>query len=79
MFAGCSALVGTVPADKLWNNRNVIWTNTDTCFTGCSDEIRAQVPISWGGTASDNIIEKSDAEKIEDLQRQINEIKLQLQ
>ena len=78
-FRNCKKIYGTVPANKLWNNKDIIWTNTTTCFSGCSDEIRAQVPISWGGTASDDIIEKSFAEKynqllsrIENLQSSIN-------
>lgn len=58
-FASCKNLYGTVPADKLWNNTNINWTGTSTAFIGCSDEIRAQVPVSWGGTASDDIIENS--------------------
>lgn len=50
LFMNCSNLTGIVPADKLWKNTDITWTNTDMVFTGCSDEIRAQVPVSWGGT-----------------------------
>jgi hypothetical protein len=64
MFSN-SGITGTVPADKLWNDSNIEWTDTETAFIGCSDEIRAQVPESWGGTASDDIIEKYDNEKID--------------
>ena len=49
-FRAMYKLHGTVPADKLWNNPNVTFTNTEKAFELCSDEIRAQVPVSWGGT-----------------------------
>ena len=66
-FKGCAKLTGTPPANMLWNNTHIRWINTVSTFAGCSDEIRAQVPVSWGGTASDNIIEKSLEEKYNDL------------
>jgi hypothetical protein len=66
MFSN-SGITGTVPADKLREDSNIEWTDTETAFIGCSDEIRAQVPVSWGGTASDDIIEKSLEEKYNDL------------
>jgi hypothetical protein len=66
MFSN-SGITGTVPADKLWNDSNIEWTDTETAFINCSEEIRAQVPVSWGGTASDDIIEKSLEEKYNDL------------
>ena len=65
-FSWCEKITGTVPADKFWNNPNIVWSfenTTDKPFKYCSSEIRAQVPVSWGGTASDDIIEKSFAEK----------------
>lgn len=64
-FYECKKLYGTVPDNKLWNNKNITVTNTLEAFKGCSEEIRSQVPISWGGTASDNIIEPSIDEKLE--------------
>ena len=69
-FRGCSSLYGTISEftkSQLWNNHKVEFTNQIDCFLECSDEIRAQVPVSWGGTASDNIIEKSDKDKIAEL------------
>lgn len=53
MFMNCAALTGTVPAAKLWENTNITWVNTSEAFIGCSDAIRAQVPVSWGGTNED--------------------------
>lgn len=49
IFYNCSSLTGTVPADKLWRNTKINWTNTANAFTGCSEAIRLQVPVSWGG------------------------------
>ena len=34
----------------LWNNTNINWTNTSTAFTGCPEELRANIPEQWGGT-----------------------------
>jgi hypothetical protein len=70
-FRNCKKLYGIVPADLLWNNKDVKWTNTTTCFSGCSDEIRAQVPKSWGGTADNSIIKKSVDETISLLEERI--------
>lgn len=50
VFYNCKKLYGTVPASKLWENTDIVWTNTANAFAGCSDAIRAQVPTSWGGT-----------------------------
>ena len=58
-FNSTPSLTGTVPADKLWNNRNAVFTNTK-CFGGSSATILSQVPESWGGTASDDIIDTGD-------------------
>ena len=58
MFYRCVKLTGTVPADKLWNSPYE-WTlgaAGQLPFLFCSAAIRAQVPVSWGGTASDDII-----------------------
>ena len=52
IFNGCAKLYGTVPADKLWGDPNIKWSNTSHAFGGCSADIRAQVPVSWGGTNS---------------------------
>ena len=52
-----TAISGTVPANLLWNDSNITWKNTSNTFSNCSNEIRAQVPVSWGGTASDDIID----------------------
>lgn len=67
-FKGCSNLQGIVPAAKLWDSQSVTWTSTANCFTGCSDAIRAQVPVSWGGTAPDSIIKKSYDERLTELE-----------
>lgn len=43
----------------LWGNKNVTFcdssnlSNTASVFTGCSDELRAQIPTTWGGTNTD--------------------------
>lgn len=56
-----TAISGNVPANLLWNDSNITWKNTSNTFSNCSDEIRAQVPVSWGGTASNNIIIKNQS------------------
>ena len=60
LFYGCENLSGTINdtiANLFWNNDTINWTNTADAFTGCSDELRAQVPVSWGGT--NELIENS--------------------
>jgi hypothetical protein len=74
LFKGCLNLTGTVPANKLWNDTSIDWQNTSEAFTGCSAEIMAQVPASWGGTASDDIIEKSLEEKYQELAAKLEEL-----
>lgn len=54
-FYNCAALTGTVPADILWKDSSKLWS-AEAAFDGCSDAIRAQVPTSWGGTSTDEII-----------------------
>ena len=54
-FYNCAALTGTVPADILWKDSSKLWS-VEAAFDGCSDAIRAQVPTSWGGTSTDEII-----------------------
>jgi hypothetical protein len=63
-FHNCVKLSGDVPAEKLWDNKEVIWTwgkdskgNPYYPFTGCSKEILDQVPVSWGGNALNENIE----------------------
>ena len=62
-------------ASKTWNNPNVSWqlpTETKYLpFAQCSNELRAQIPESWGGTASNDIIEQSIKSKFIQLQSNI--------
>ena len=59
LFANCALLSGVVPADKLWNDKSITWLNNERCFTECSEQIRSQVPVSWGGTNQNIDIELS--------------------
>ena len=57
-FYNCPKLTGTVPAKYLWDS-GANWTlgaAGQLPFLFCSAAIRAQVPVSWGGTAPDSII-----------------------
>ena len=71
-FSNCRALTGSNFGNKLWNDKSINWvikptgsTTKTYPFTGCS--LKASVPVSWGGTALDDIIEKSLEEKYNDL------------
>lgn len=65
-FMNCKNLTGTVPAKYLWEDTNIKWklsesydsdgSNKHGMFYRCSDGIRAQVPLSWGGTNADIVI-----------------------
>lgn len=50
-FQNCHNLSGILPADILWKNKGSQLYARD-CFIGCSESIRSQAPITWGGTNS---------------------------
>lgn len=70
MFLNCAKLYGKVPAQFLWEDATVQWTMSTSAdadgsnrtgpFYGCSDEIRSQVPLAWGGTNADIVIRPYD-------------------
>lgn len=66
MFNGTRFPEGTViDGSKLWNRQDITWLKTSAVFVGCSEEIRAQVPASWGGTGDDaTLIEKTYDERL---------------
>jgi hypothetical protein len=33
----------------LWEDRSKTWLNTSDCFNSCSEELRRNVPKTWGG------------------------------
>ncbi len=71
-FRECYKMTGTVPAEYLWKDNRIKWKfavsndsqGSNQCgpFYGCSAEIRAQVPLLWGGTNTDEV----PAESIQD-------------
>lgn len=54
-FTHMHAMTGTVNAKQLWGDPTIDWQGYNNCFYGCPEEIRAQVPTTWGGTASDPV------------------------
>ena len=47
MFYGCSKVVGTVPADKLWNSGKT-FDNSIGCFYGCTSLTNYdEIPAGW--------------------------------
>jgi hypothetical protein len=71
-FRNCKLLTGTVKPEFFWNNnfsRNISHSET---FLGCLALDLTKVPTSWGGAGDDSIlIEKSDKEKIVDLESRL--------
>ena len=47
---------GSVPAWMLWEDTTKTFNNTSNYFTNTLDEIRSQVPTSWGGTNSEIVV-----------------------
>ena len=46
MFYNCAKVVGTVPADKLWNSGKTF--NSNFCFTGCTSLTNYdEIPAGW--------------------------------
>ena len=55
-----------------WNNKNVMFESYADAFLNCSKLLRSYIPASWGGAGDDSIlIEKSDKEKIVDLESRL--------
>lgn len=71
-------VTGTVPADILFNDLSLNWVGESNAFYGCSAEIRAQVPVSWGGTLPDTEIKKSYDVLIQELGARIAELESKL-
>jgi hypothetical protein len=83
MFASCQKLYGDVSkiAKYLWDSEypwNLPTSSTQLPFIGCSDEIRAQVPVSWGGTASDDIIKGPLSNRVTELEAKLAELEAKL-
>lgn len=55
-FTHMHAMTGTVDPNQFWGDPNIDWQGFSNCFYGCSDKIRSQVPTSWGGTSSTEIV-----------------------
>lgn len=71
LFVG-TKITGIVPADKLWNDKNIKWkteSEKTTPFLNCPDEIRSQVPVSWGGTADNSIINPTAEERLDAIEK----------
>lgn len=52
MFNNCKNITCTdyqKLGSYLWNNINVNWKNTSGVFKGCPEELRANIPVEWGG------------------------------
>jgi hypothetical protein len=58
IFTQCELLSGTIDPNIFWNNEDINWVLSTNAkpFAGCSTEISAQVPVSWGGSMSDKMI-----------------------
>lgn len=60
VFYGMEKLTGTIDPAVFWDNKSVQWTFDELgynhAFERCDYTIRKQVPLSWGGVASDDII-----------------------
>ena len=62
-FKGCTKLTCSdynKLANMLWDNTNVKFTSTGSCFAGCSDDFRSHVPTTWGGTMEENSLVRVD-------------------
>lgn len=62
----------------LWNNKNITWLNTSETFVGCSTELRSNIPVSWGGTASDSLITSSLEERVTNIQSTLQSLETEL-
>lgn len=61
VFQSCTLLNGTIPAEKLWDNRGVNWVVTKP-FTSCP-LVRNQLPKEWSGIESATVVIKPSLEE----------------
>lgn len=55
-FTHMHAMTGTIDPNQFWGDPNIDWQGFSNCFYGCPEAIRSQVPTSWGGTSSTEIV-----------------------
>lgn len=55
-FTHMHAMTGTIDPNQFWGDPNIDWQGFSNCFYGCPETIRSQVPTSWGGTSSTEIV-----------------------
>lgn len=70
-FVNCKLLSGTIPANNFWNNKYVTHVDGSSgthywTFLN-ANVIKDQAPISWNGTASDDIIESTIEQNVDEL------------
>ena len=62
VFNGCSSLYSTTSDQwkmTTFKDGNIIWTDTANAFANCSDALRSQIPISWGGLVDDDDLQET--------------------
>lgn len=62
VFNGCSSLYSTTSDQwkmMTFKDGNIIWTDTANAFANCSDALRSQIPISWGGLVDDDDLQET--------------------
>ena len=74
-FYGCKKLTGIIDPNIFWNNKYITWVdgasgNHYRTFHNCT-LINSQAPLSWGGTASNDIIEKRLEEQLDELESRV--------
>lgn len=48
IFEHCEKITGTAPADILWNNTDITWTNNTYCFRNCTQLTNYDdIPAEW--------------------------------
>lgn len=75
-FSNCRLLTGTNFDTKLWNDQKIKWIVKPSGITGpfTGSNLKTLVPESWGGTASNDIIKKSNDERINDLENIVDSL-----
>jgi hypothetical protein len=71
LFMNCSSLPAEDLSSIFWGNPKVNWVNTAEAFVGCSEELRAMVPTSWGGTATDIVPVIPYRDKLKELEARL--------
>lgn len=74
LFFRCAKLTGTVPSSYFWLDKRMTWSDARHVFTGCSDVVRSQAPVGWGGTSEVVDTTEELEDKVTELEKRLKSL-----